>query len=85
MSQVTARDFQRQLGEMQDLAQREPVEILKHGRRHTVLLSAHLYDQLVARARRAYAADEVPDEILEAVKNAKMDNRHNPLNKLLED
>lgn len=35
--------------------------------------------------RRVYAANETPNTILEAVKNAKMDERHEPLNKLMDE
>jgi prevent-host-death family protein len=83
MAKVTALKFSRRLGEMQDTAQREPVEIIKHGRKHAVLLGAAMFDALVARARQRYAAADLPDDILAAVKAAQMDPRHAALDKLL--
>lgn len=83
MAQVTALNFSRRLGEMQDAAQHEPVEIIKHGRKHAVLLGAALYDALVARARQRYAAADLPQDILAAIKTSKMDARHAALDKLL--
>jgi prevent-host-death family protein len=44
----TAAEFQRKLGEFQHQAQREPVEITRHGRRELVLMSADHYDWLMA-------------------------------------
>ena len=39
MQQATAVEFQRKLGEIQHRAQREPIEITRHGRRDLVLMS----------------------------------------------
>ena len=50
MSQTTAVEFQRKFGEFQHQAQREPVEITRHGRRELVLMSADHYDWLIAAA-----------------------------------
>jgi prevent-host-death family protein len=46
---VTATDAKNRLGQMLEHCQREPVVIEKSGRRHSVLLSAAQYDELVAR------------------------------------
>jgi prevent-host-death family protein len=83
MAQTTAQQFQRKFGEYQHQARREPVEITRHGRRELVLISAERYDWLVAAARRSHAIEELPDTIVDAVRNARMDKRHNPLNKLM--
>jgi prevent-host-death family protein len=83
MSQTTAQQFQRKFGEYQHQARREPVEITRHGRRELVLLSAERYDWLLAASRRSHAVEELPETIVEAVRKAKMDKRHAPLNKLL--
>ncbi|WP_331461676.1 type II toxin-antitoxin system prevent-host-death family antitoxin [Vineibacter terrae] len=45
------RRVQRKFGEFQHQAQREPVEITRHGRRELVLMSADHYDWLVAPLR----------------------------------
>jgi len=56
--EVTATEAKNRLGQMLDHCQREPVTIEKSGRRHSVLLSAAHYDELVAASR--YARDEPP-------------------------
>jgi len=83
MSQTTAQQFQRNFGEYQHQARREPVEITRHGRRELVLMSAERYDWLMAAAKRSHAVEDLPDTIIEAVRSAKMDKRHNHLNKLM--
>lgn len=85
MAQVTALAFQRNIGEMQERAQFEPVEVMKHGRKHSVLLGASLFDELVSRARRSYSADELPDDLLKAIESSKMSAVHAALDKLLEE
>ena len=46
-----------------------------------MLMSAKRYHWLVAAAKRSHAVENLPDTIIEAVRSAKMDKRHNPLNK----
>jgi prevent-host-death family protein len=45
---ITATEAKNRLGQMLDHCQREPVTINKSGRRHSVLLSAARYDELLA-------------------------------------
>ena len=82
MSQTTAQQFQRKFGEYQHQARREPVEITRHGRRELVLMSAERYDWLLAASKRSHATHELPDTIVDAVRSAKMDKRHDRLDKL---
>ncbi|HEY2069792.1 MAG TPA: type II toxin-antitoxin system prevent-host-death family antitoxin [Rhizomicrobium sp.] len=83
MTRTTALQFQRKFGEYQHRAQHEPVEITRHGRRELVLMSAEHYDWMQAAIKRSHRIEELPDVIIEAVRNAKMDKKHNHLNKLL--
>jgi prevent-host-death family protein len=83
MTHATAQQFQRNFGEYQHQARRGPVEITRHGHRELVLMSAERYDWLVAAAKRSHAVEVLPDTIIEAVRSAKMDKRHNRLNKLM--
>ena len=83
MRQVTSQEFSRNLGALQDDAQLEPIEIVKHGRKRAVLIGSDLFEALVARARQSYTASKVPDDILMAVIEAKMDPKHAHLDKLL--
>ena len=73
MAQTTALEFQRKFGEFQHKAQREPVEITRHGRRELVIMSADHYDLLVAAARRTHRTDEALPVVVDAVERAKMD------------
>ena len=73
MTQTTAMEFQRRFGEFQHKAQREPVEITRHGRRELVLMSAEHYDWLTAAARRTYRTQDAASIVVEAVERAEMD------------
>ena len=53
---VSSTDAKNRFGQVLDEAQKRPVVIEKSGRRHSVLMSAELFDQLVARAEQATAA-----------------------------
>ncbi len=83
MAQTSALEFQRNFGEYQHAAQREPVEITRHGRREFVLMSADHYDWLVAAARRSHRTAEAADVVVDAVRRAEMDPEHAHLDELL--
>lgn len=83
MARATALEFQRNFGEFQHQARREPVEITRHGRRELVLMSADHYDWLMAAAKRAHRTTETTDVVLDAVKRAVMDHEHAALDELL--
>jgi prevent-host-death family protein len=73
MTRTTAMEFQRKFGEFQHKAQREPVEITRHGRRELVLMSAEHYDWLTAAARRTYRTQDAAAVVVEAVERSEMD------------
>jgi prevent-host-death family protein len=83
MARTTALEFQRQFGEFQHKAQREPVEITRHGRRELVLMSADHYDWLVAAARRTHRTEEAAPVVVDAVRRAEMGPEHAALDDLL--
>jgi prevent-host-death family protein len=83
MAQATAVEFQRKLGEFQHQAQREPVEITRHGRRELVLMSADHYDWLVAAARRTHRTADAMTVVANAVRRAEMGPEHAELDALL--
>mgnify|MGYP003362877464 CR=1 FL=1 len=83
MPTVGALEFQRKFGEFQHRAQREPVEITRHGRREYVLMSADHYDWFRAAAQRSHRTEDVSDVVLAAVERAEMDPEHAPLDELL--
>ncbi len=83
MSQTTAVEFQRKFGEFQHQAQREPVEITRHGRRELVLMSADHYDWLIAAARRTHRTADANAVVVDAVRRAEMDPEQVALDDLL--
>ena len=78
MTRTTAVEFQRKSGEFQHRAQREPVEITRHGRRELVLMSADHYDWLLAAARRSHLTKDAVLVVVDSVRRAKMDARELP-------
>ncbi len=83
MPQISALEFQRKFGEAQHQAQREPVEITRHGRREFVLMSAAHYDWLTAAAKRTHRTAEASSVVIDAVERAEMDGEHAALDELL--
>lgn len=74
MSQVKATDAQRKFGQVLRDAQREPVEILSHGKPAAVLISSHEYARLKARDRRVVLAGELDEESIRVIKQAQPPN-----------
>lgn len=83
MAQTTALEFQRRFGAVQHQAQREPVEITRHGRREFVLMSAAHYDWLTAAAKRSHRTADALPTVIDAVERAEMDPEHAALDELL--
>jgi prevent-host-death family protein len=83
MVKTTALEFQRKFGEFQHQAQREPVEITRHGRRELVLMSAEQDDWLTAAAKRTHRTADAASVVIDAVERAEMDSEHTALDELL--
>ena len=83
MTTMTAREAQRNFGDVVGRAAREPVEITRHGRRHLVVMTAERYDWLMAAAKRSHRTEDLPKTILDAVRRAKVHTRHAHLDKLM--
>ena len=83
MARTTALEFQRNFGEFQHQAQREPVEITRHGRREFVLMSAEHYDWLTTAAKRVHRTVDTATVVIDAVERAEMDPEHAALDELL--
>ncbi len=81
---VTSVDVSKHFGQFADKALADPIHITKHGRDHLVLMSADEYARLKRRDRHAYLSSELPDEWVDALRTATMDERHNLLNAGLE-
>jgi len=83
MVQTSALEFQRKFGEFQHRAQREPVEITRHGRREFVLMSAAHFDWLTAAAKRSHRTVDASEVVIDAVERAEMDPEQAALDELL--
>ena len=82
---VTAAEFHRNVGHYQDVALTKPVAITKNGRDRTVLLSAQEYARLKRRDRRVIVTGELPEDMVEALRNTRMSEEYNYLNDELKD
>jgi len=70
-SKVTASEFQQAFGTLSDKARREPVVITKHGRDSLVVMAVEEWERLKRRDRKAGLTTELPDEWIEAVREAR--------------
>jgi prevent-host-death family protein len=71
-TKVTASEFQQAFGALSDKARHEPVVITKHGRDSLVVMSAEEWARLKRRDRQVGLTAELPEEWVEAVRNAKV-------------
>jgi PHD/YefM family antitoxin component YafN of YafNO toxin-antitoxin module len=85
MIRVSSTEFGKEVGRYQDLALSQPVIVTRNGRDRTVMISADEYRRLKRRDRQVFAAGELPDDVVEAVRRSKMDARHQPLDDLIKD
>ena len=79
---ATASQVSENFGRFADSALLEPVIVTQHGRDHLVILSAEEYARLL-RQRRAWRTTEAPADVVDAVRDAQMDPRHDHLDQLL--
>ena len=75
-TRVTSSEFQQAFGSLSDKARHEPVVITKHGRDSLVVMAAEEWERLRRRDRRVGLTSELPDEWIEAVRNAKVPDEH---------
>jgi hypothetical protein len=59
------------------------VEIIRHGRRELVLMSADHYDWLVTAARRTFRTADAASVVVDAVRRADMDPKHAQIDDLM--
>jgi prevent-host-death family protein len=71
-TRVTASEFQQSFGALSDKARREPVIITKHGHDSLVVMPVEEWERLKRRDRRAGVTADLPEEWIEAVRNAKV-------------
>jgi len=82
---VSAAEFHRNIGKYQDIALTKPVSITKNGRERTVLLSAEEYARLKRRDRRVLGAEELSEQQVEALRQARVPDQFAALDKELQD
>ena len=85
---VPATEFARDFGRCREEAQHEPVAVQSHGRTAGYFVSAREfqnYQRLKERAGEAVAIEELDAEVVEALRRAVADPRHDHLNALLDD
>ncbi len=75
---VTAKEFQRQPGRYQRLAQAHPVTITAHGEPSLVMMSVAEYLRLKRRERQVIAIDELSAEQADDLLAALQDSRPTP-------
>lgn len=85
MIRVSSTEFGKEVGRYQDAALSQPVIVTRNGRDRTVMISAEEYLRLKRRDRRVFAAGELPDETVEAIRRAEMDPRHAHLDDIIKD
>lgn len=61
VAEITAAEFQRELGRWQDEAMRRPLRITRHGRARLVLLSVEEFDRLMRRDRVAIRVEDLSE------------------------
>jgi prevent-host-death family protein len=71
-TRVTASEFQQAFNALSDQARRGPVIITDEGHDDLVVISANEWERLRRRDRRAGLTSELPDEWLEAARQAKV-------------
>lgn len=84
MTTVTASVFQKKVGEYQDRALTEPVLITSHGRERLALISAAEYRRLRQLDRMVRKAEELPDDMFEAIAAAEVPAGQEHLDKELD-
>ncbi len=79
VTKVSASEFQQAFGALSDKARHEPVIITKHGRDSLVIMSAEEWERLKRPGRRVGLTAELPEEWVEAVRNAKVPDEFEPM------
>ena len=85
MIRISSTEFGKEVGRYQDAALSQPVMVTRNGRDRTVMISAEEYARLKRRDRQVFGPGELPEETIGAIRNVKMDSRHNHLDDLIKD
>jgi PHD/YefM family antitoxin component YafN of YafNO toxin-antitoxin module len=85
---ASATEFSRNFAEYQRRAHREPIEVRHHDKTVGYYVSAEDFErvrEILAASRQPYHPAELPEHLMAAVREARMDPRHDHLNALLDD
>ncbi len=82
---ISSAEFGKEIERYMDMARSQPVIVTCNGSDQTVIVSAEEYHRLKRRDRRVFLTADASEEIVEAIRNLKMDPRHNHLDELLDD
>lgn len=83
MHQFTVSDLQRNIGDIQDAALKEPVSITRNGREKYVLLTAEEYRRLKRRDREVLGIEELSHQDVNDIAAARVPDEYAYLNDLL--
>lgn len=84
---VPASEFTRNFCRYRMLAQREPIPVSSHGGVTGYFVEPNEFEEYLRYRdrRKSLRAEDLTDEQIEALRNARMDPRHDVLNDLLDD
>lgn len=88
MITIPATEFSKNFGYYRELAQREPIAITAHEGVAGYYVSNGEYEEYIRMKRflpKAYAVEELSEKVIQEIAAAKMDLRHEPLNRLMDD
>ena len=83
MTSVTITQLQRHIGDIQELASKEPVSITRNGREKYFLLSADEYRRLKRRDRQVLGVEDLSEEVVRDIAAASVPEEYAYLNELL--
>ena len=84
MATVTMTELQRHIGDIQEIALKEPVSITRNGREKYILLSTEEYQRLKRRDRQVLAIEELSEGDIRGIATANVPEEYAYLNELLE-
>jgi antitoxin StbD len=76
VARVTASEVQKNFGRWHDVAQREPVQIVKHGRESAYLVSARTFEELAQEYRKTTGVRDLTTDELELIMASEIDPEH---------
>jgi hypothetical protein len=82
---VSSAEFLKKYGALSDKALSEPVTITRNGRDRLVLMSAEAFQRMSRYAPRARRIDDLTDDELTMISEARVSAEHDHLNALLDD